>query len=313
MALTIALSGCRCGHDRWLEGIRQPVFAGSYYPRDAKELDKALTRLLSQAPPPVDGPVQAIVAPHAALAYSGVIQAAAFKSASANSYDRVVIIADVSTARFDGVALPDVEGFGSPLGAVHVDREAVDVLAGTPGFRKHAAAFDDEYEIENEVPFVRKLFPDARLVPLVVGHVPRERREAVALSLRPVLGGRTLFVLSTVLAFVGPAAGYSPAWWDSKKAVAMSDWAKNFDAETMSLLMSRRRQELADRISGPLIAACASQSLDIFVQALGPGEGSVVSYATSITSGAEQRDGGPPAYLDSIVGYGAVVFRAASR
>lgn len=313
LTLSLAASGCPCGANRWLEGVRQPVFAGSYYPRDAKELDAALTRLLDRAPPPIEGPVQAIVAPHAALIFSGAQTAAAFKAASANSYDRVVVIGDVNTGRFAGLALPDVQAFGSPLGGVHVDREAVDLLSAAPGFRKHAAAFDDEYEIENLVPWIRKVFPNATLVPIVVGDVPKTQRDAVVQSLRAVLEGKTLFVLSTVFSFVGPAAGYTPAWWDSKKAVAMSDWAKNFDAQTMAMLLSRRRQELLDRASGPLIMACAPHALDLFTSALAPGEGSIISYATSVTSEAEHRDGGPPAFLDSIVGYGAVVFRGASR
>jgi MEMO1 family protein len=267
-----------------------------------------LNQLLTRAPLPVPGPVQAIIAPHASFDYSAAVAAAAFRAASANVYDRIVLLADADVARFEGVALPDVEAFGTPLGAVPVDREAVEQLLAAPGFRMHAAGFDDEYEIENQLPWIRKLFPQARMIPVVIGRVPLDSHATLTKALRPLLGDRTLLVVSTVLGAAGPAFGTTPPGWSAESRPAFEEESRRYDAETLNLIVGRRRDELVGRLQQTRVTACSPTSLDLMLSLLQPGEGSIVAYDTSATyERAAKID------IDGIVGYGAVVFRAQGR
>jgi MEMO1 family protein len=303
LALGFALSGCQCGGPQWLHAVRQPAFAGQWYPRDPQVLDSEITRLLAAAPPPLDGKVRAIVAPHAALGYSGKVAAAAFRSASGSTYERVILLASSEEDRFDGAALPDVEKFGTPLGAVTIDRKAVDDLARIPGFRVHAAAFDDEFEVENQLPWLRKLFAGARLVPVVLGQISPERRASVAASIATLADDGTLVVASTVLSSFGPGSPLDSTPWDQRNIAAMEEHTRRFDAETMALLTDRRLDPLRQRLAGSAIAACAPVTVEVFAEMLGPWEGRVVAYDTS-----GSYDRATHQTLDGFIGYGAVAF-----
>ncbi len=303
LAAAVFASACRCGPPPWLHAVRQPAFAGDYYPRDGEKLDGEVSRLLLGAPAPIPGRVQALLAPHASLPYCGAVLAAAYRAASSNSYDRVVVLTDADEARFDGAALPDVEKFGSSIGAVPVDRAGVERLAQLPGFWMHPAAFDDAFEVETQVPWIRKVFPSASLIPVVVGRIKREQRAILADELRTVLDERTLLVISSVLSWTGPSAPAPDPSWNPRDLAAMEARARAFDRDTLALLTSRQADALHARLQGPIAAACSPAAMEIGLRALASGEGRVVAYDTS---GSYERSA--HIAIDGFIGYGAAAF-----
>lgn len=301
VAASLILVVCNCSRSEWLTAVRQPAFAGVSYPRDAKELDQLLSDALARTAEPAGSSVVAVLVPHDALPYTADVSAAAFRAASGGSYDRIVLLADAD-AQFQGVALPNVAAFGSPLGAVMVDRDAVQELARMPLFRIHLSAFDDNYQVENQIPWIRKMFPAARVVPVAVGQVLVAQRAAVAAALRSVLGGRTLLVCSSILSRSNSPPGLIPGSWNGQDIPAMAERSKQFDAKTMELLRLRQSARLREQLDRPGYGGAV---LEIFSEAVpDPAIGHVAAYETSVTY--EERE---QMAIDDVVGYGALVFR----
>ncbi len=304
LALLLAVSGslaCRCERPRWLKAVRPPVFAGTWYERDKARLETDLRVLLSRAPLRLDEPANAMVAPHAALTYSGVVAAAAFGAVSKQRYDRVVILADSHHAAFRGAALPDAEAFGTPLGALKVDQPAVDLLAKFPGFATRPVGFDDEHGIELQLPWVKLLWPEARIVPVVFDRLEEADLDSAVRAIRNVLGGRTLLIASSDLGHVGPDFRIVPDWWirrprDRREMLAAADRL------TLDLIARSRAQELDAQIEYPGVV-CGRTALSMLAR-LGLEQGEVLVHRTSAT--AEEAEA---ADARRLVGYGAVVFR----
>src|SRR5262249_4307839 len=73
--------------------VRQAAVAGTWYPDDPLQLTQEVDRYLARAEvAAIDGPVLAIVAPHAGLMYSGPVAAFAYKIAAASTCTAIVLV-----------------------------------------------------------------------------------------------------------------------------------------------------------------------------------------------------------------------------
>ncbi len=102
------------------------------------------------------------------------------------------------------MALPGVDAFATPLGAVRVDAEAVKKLMALPTVGINAEAHRQEHSLEVHLPFLQKVFDEFTLLPLAVG---RATAQQVAAVLDLVWGGdETLIVISSDLSHYLPYA-----------------------------------------------------------------------------------------------------------
>ena len=152
-------------------GERAPAVAGRFYPGDPVKLEAAIQAYMKDArPAKTDRPI-AIVSPHAGYVYSGQIAADAYRQAVGHEYDLVVILGtNHTTAGFAGVSIYPESGYRTPLGLAEVDSEvAAKLTAADDAFTFRPAVHDREHSVEVQVPFVQVLFPEAKIVPLVIG------------------------------------------------------------------------------------------------------------------------------------------------
>jgi AmmeMemoRadiSam system protein B len=170
--------------------VRPPAVAGLFYPGSAAELRTAVETLIAAALAanrhPAGPPPKAVVAPHAGYVYSGPIAASAFAALrpAAGFLRRVVLIGPSHRVPFRGLALPGVEALATPLGEVEVDAGGVDSLRSLPQVVELPAAHAGEHSLEVELPFLQVLFPEARLLPLLVGEATPEEVAAVLDTVR---------------------------------------------------------------------------------------------------------------------------------
>jgi MEMO1 family protein len=191
-------------------GIRPAAVAGSWYPGTADALASAVDRHLSavrDAPPPLTELV-ALIAPHAGLMYSGPVAACAYRLLRDRTVDLIVLVGPSHFVGFDGVSIYRGEGFASPLGVAEIDEAcAAALMEATPIIREHPPAHAREHSLEMQLPFIRRLAPNARIVPLVVGWQTAGTAEALGAALGDVLRGRNaLLVASTDLSHYHDAA-----------------------------------------------------------------------------------------------------------
>lgn len=182
--------------------VRPPAVAGTFYPRRRAALEAAVDGLLASATaPPAGRPTPtAIVGPHAGYRYSGPIAATAYCAVGPRrgSVTRVVLAGPSHRIPVDGLAIPTVDAFATPLGEVAIDRSARELAATLPGVVLDDRPHHDEHSLEVHLPLLqRSLGDDWELLPIAVG---RATPATVADVLAAFWGGtETLVVVSTDL------------------------------------------------------------------------------------------------------------------
>lgn len=184
---------------------RSSAVAGTFYPGDPAPLRAAVQRYLHAAPAEFGRP-KALVVPHAGYAYSGPTAGAAYAALAGARppYTRVVLIGPAHRVRVKGLAVPTVESFATPLGAVALDREWIERVRADPAVTVSDLAHAAEHSLEVQLPFLQVTLGDFTLVPIVAGLAARED---VARVLALLWGAEeTLVVVSSDLSHYHPAA-----------------------------------------------------------------------------------------------------------
>ena len=118
--------------------VRPAAVAGSFYPRDARELDRDIAEMLDGVEnlAPRFGHPKALIVPHAGYLYSGPVAARAYDelAAARGVVKRVVLLGPVHRVPVRGLALPGVEAFDTPLGRINFAQDAQGA-AGVPSTR----------------------------------------------------------------------------------------------------------------------------------------------------------------------------------
>lgn len=185
-----------------MERIRRAAVAGAFYPGNPGQLAAEIDELLDgveQFEPRMGHP-KALIVPHAGYVYSGEIAASAFALVApfADRIERVVLLGPTHRVYVEGLASPGAARLATPLGEVEVDRAA---LAGIPE-SPHAHA--REHSLEVELPFLQRVLPRAKVVPLAGS---RATPAEVGAVLARLWGGpETLIVISSDLSHYLPYA-----------------------------------------------------------------------------------------------------------
>ncbi len=184
--------------------IRQPAFAGSFYPGDPVELSKTVADFFADTPKQeVDGEIAGLVSPHAGYIYSGGVAAVGYKLIEGEQYDMVVVIAPSHAAYFDGVSAFPGDKYNTPLGPIEVDNVTIKELTGNSGivtesYDGHTGAGGRaEHSLEVQLPFLQIVLPKFKLVPLVMGNQSYETCEALAEDLNRALKDKNALVVAS--------------------------------------------------------------------------------------------------------------------
>lgn len=259
--------------------VRRPAVAGMFYPGSPRELRSTVEELLREAPPDRGPGPKAVIAPHAGYIYSGPTAAISFQALAGRPLERIVILGPAHRVPVRGLALPGADAFATPLGEVPVDAEAVGAVSDLPQVTTFPEAHAPEHSLEVELPFLQVLFPEARVLPIVVGDADGEE---VAEVLDRVWGGaETAVVISSDLSHYLPY-----------------DTARRVDRETADEILA---------LEGPLHSrqACGAYPINGLLVAARR-RGMVPRLLDLRNSGDTAGDRG------RVVGYGAFAFSEAS-
>ena len=187
--------------------VRPPAVAGAFYHSQKQILANDVETLLEAARSNLDETVfspKAIIAPHAGYIYSGPVAASAYAQLTAmrDVIKRVVLLGPVHRVAVQGLALPGVAAFATPLGEIQIDLDAVAAIENMPQVVESTAAHAPEHSLEVQLPFLQAVLGDFKLLPLAVGNAtPTE----VAEVLDVLWGGpETLIVISSDLSHFHP-------------------------------------------------------------------------------------------------------------
>lgn len=178
--------------------VREAAVAGLFYPGDAQALSDQLDALLLGAHPRTRWP-KALIVPHAGYVYSGPVAAQAYASlgAAAGALSRVVLLGPSHRQWFRGLALPRAQAFATPFGTVPIDTEAAARLRELSAVVVSDAPHTHEHSLEVQLPFLQRLAPDAKIVPVLTGEAGSDE---VAEVIEALWGGsETLVICSSDL------------------------------------------------------------------------------------------------------------------
>jgi MEMO1 family protein len=179
---------------------RAAAVAGTWYPAHPEALTRDLDGYLDAATANCDGEIRAIIAPHAGLMFSGPIGAYAYKSIATQRYDVAVLVGPSHFVGFEGVAIYPDGAFATPLGPIMIDEDTAATLSQSGPIVSMPAVHAREHSLEMQLPFLRRVYPDLPIVPLLMGEQRRSTIEHLAVSLSSALRGRqALLVASTDL------------------------------------------------------------------------------------------------------------------
>lgn len=145
--------------------ILKPAFAGSFYPSDPSRLEMIVKQFLDCPVTPVERAV-GLVVPHAGYVYSGKTAGYGFAMAP-DDVSTVVIVAPSHRYPLRTSTVFNIDYMQTPLGLCPVDRSAVQAIStGT-----ESVVFN-EHSLEVMIPFVQIRWPQAKVVPIVLGLEP---------------------------------------------------------------------------------------------------------------------------------------------
>lgn len=292
--LAVLSAICACARPR--AEIRPAAVAGQFYPSDPKKLTLAIQEFMKDAVAVKTEKPVAIIVPHAGYIYSGQICADAYRQASGNGYDLVVILGTNHTAPdFGKISVFSKGVYQTPLGNAPVDEAvALEILAQDKNCTSDTNVQEREHSVEVQVPFVQVVFPSAKILPVVIGKPDPAMCADFGRALGKVLRNRkALIVASSDLS-------HYPAYLDARrtdhatlKGLVKLD-SREFTSTTASFLSGSIPNLVTCACGeGPILAAMAA------AKSLGATSGVVVSYANSGDTSIGD--------LERVVGYGAAV------
>jgi hypothetical protein len=280
-------------------GIRKADFAGTWYPGGRRECEEAITRFMDRSGAPEGGYLGAGgVVPHAGWRFSGLTAFTVFRAIRTKRTPELFFILGrhLHERGPESVFLDD--GFETPLGEIGVHIPASERLCRVLGFgREDARSRPRDNTVELQLPFIRFLFPDAKVAAVAVA--PSARAPDVGKRCAEVaeeLGISACFIGSTDLTHYGPDYGFTPRG----TGIGSLGWVKENDRTFVEALLEGDPARVLREAARANNACCPGGAAAAVAAAghSGGKRGYLAGYATSY----DVHPG------DSFVGYAGVVY-----
>jgi AmmeMemoRadiSam system protein B len=288
--------------------IRGPAVAGQFYPagRDACVRD---IQSLAPAAGPAELPARPVagVVPHAGWFFSGPTALAVLGAIlSRRTPETFVLFGAVHyPVRHNAVFVSGA--WETPLGMVHVDEHLAQEILAQSGdlLAEDPKAHENEHSLEVQMPFIRHLAPDSKIVPITVrpGDQAVDVGRVVGQVIRSV-SADAVCIGSSDLTHYGPAYGFVP----QGEGPAAIQWVRDENDRRMIDLMTRMDAEGIVPEAHARHNACGAGAVAATIAAareLGATRGYLVNYTTSYDVMREKMGRSD---TEAAVGYAGVVF-----
>jgi AmmeMemoRadiSam system protein B len=152
--------------------IRKPIVAGQFYPSQRSSCVEEINECLEAMKPTVPLPetIAAGIVPHAGWTFSGSLAALVFSTVK-RRHEKVhtFVIFGAAHGYFGPTpALDSSDFWETPLGNAAVDTNLSEQLVKEKVAVINPQAHKSEHSIEVQVPFIKHLFPEAEILPIIV-------------------------------------------------------------------------------------------------------------------------------------------------
>ncbi len=292
--------------------VRMAIVAGQFYEASPDECQTHIEQMLPSGPIEADLPdtIMAGVVPHAGWVFSGDLAALVFAAIRQNAQEKpvetFVIFGAVHSAVSPMGHLYDSGQWGTPLGAVDVDEDLAEAILTEGGqfIQANCGSHSREHSIEVQVPIIQYVFPEAKILPLMVPAIPQASEIGAAVG-RAIIGQdkRVVCIGSTDLTHYGPSY-LMTSMGTGPEAIG---WAKDTnDKFFLDQALSMQAERLVDT-ANTYHSACGGGATAATVAAakqLGAEKGYLLGHTTSAEVMTKKFD---RSSTDS-VGYAAIVY-----
>lgn len=195
---------------------RKPVVAGQFYPgrRDncLNEIDECIRGVTAFESLPEN--IVAGIVPHAGWVFSGSLAASVFLAIKQRheNVHTFVIFGAVHSYSGRSPAVYESGNWNTPLGPIDIDHELAKAVLTRGAAVSNFKAHDAEHSIEVLVPFIQKLFPDAKILPILTPPVKQSflLGEQIGVIICQLENKKIICLGSTDLTHYGPRYGFAP-------------------------------------------------------------------------------------------------------
>jgi MEMO1 family protein len=180
--------------------IRKAAFAGSFYDSDPELLLRDFEDWFSKAKEPeLKSELAGLVSPHAGYMYSGFCAAHSYKLLTGKSIKTAIILHPSHRGNHFDFSISPFTEYHTPLGNLKLDEDMAEAL-----FSKGAEVIDswyhqNEHSMEVQLPFLKYILPDVRIVPVMFGVQNISVSRTLAQILADVVTDETVVIVSTDL------------------------------------------------------------------------------------------------------------------
>jgi MEMO1 family protein len=268
--------------------IRRPAVSGLFYPADPTLLAWQIDDMLDTEGRPRTPQIPlGLIVPHAGYAWSGATAAAAYSLLKGQSFQTAVIVSPSHREYFNGISVYNGDAYRTPLGLMNVDVALREKLLAVRGvIHESELGHRDEHAVEVQIPFLQRINPDAKILPIVMGDQRSEHCTLLA---------------DTLAACVNPATTVLIASSDLSH-FHDQDEARQLDAIAARDILEAQPMKLLDDLAAERCEACGGGPIAVVLSAcmqLGADKVSIVHQCTSgDVSGENARVVG---YLSAVV------------
>lgn len=291
--------------------VRYPAVAGQFYPGSSKQCQAEIADCLAQLGRPAGFSGQAVggIVPHAGWVFSGAVAAGVLSTLTTEPVETFVVFGAMHRYLSRSAGAVFAQGrWETPLGTVEIDEQLGQaVLSASTMLSDEPEAHEQEHSIEVQVPFIQKIAPAARLLPIIVppsASAP-DVGQVVAEQVQ-MLGRKAVFVGSTDLTHYGPRYRFTPMG-SGPKAL---QWAKEVnDRRLLDLVIAMKSDEVVPEAIEHH-NACGSGAVAATMQAckvMGADQARLLRHTTS--NEVDARRFGESA---DAVGYAGIIFLRSS-
>lgn len=283
--------------------LRKTYQAGSFYPAQKDSCVDLISKCLEYNKMDIPKRIDAAIVPHAGWVFSGATAGKVYGAIAEQKItpDTFVIFGAIHITPVKRAGVWSKGSWETPLGEVEIDEVIAKKLLADENspLEENMKAHLHEHSIEVQIPFIKYLFPKAKIVPIAIQ--PTLDAFEVGNYIAHCLKGDNIIVIgSTDMTHYGHRFGFAPQGVGGEAL----DWVKKHNDKRMIDLMLNLKAEDVVMEAMKNHNSCGSGAISAtlsYAKSVGKTTGTLLEYTTSF-------DVYPERIADSFVGYAGLVF-----
>ncbi|MFX0087010.1 MAG: AmmeMemoRadiSam system protein B [Candidatus Hodarchaeota archaeon] len=296
--------------------VRRAVRAGSWYSGSKESLMREINAMYLHQVGPRRRPVAfgerknnknilGIISPHAGYACSAPTATHGFLALAEDrqDIDTVILLGNKHTYYGPDISVAQFDAWSTPLGQVPVNmsllKRIIENKDQVPDLEEKIdfdqTAHMDEHSIELQIPFLQDTYPEFKIAPIAIAHLPTKLTKSFGHYLAEMIKNEGIEDSIVIIASSDMTHGNYPP-------ILNHDQVSSLDKLAVDAILRRDAEELEEVVQENKISMCGVGPVKVLIsltEKLGAKSAKLLNYSTSgLTCGSR----------NSVVGYASIAF-----